>query len=52
VNVKAFDAYRSRFLKLLEYIDANLEENLRVDELSIVAPYCSILVLTTISIQQ
>lgn len=28
MNVKAFDAYRSRFLKLLEYIDVNLEENL------------------------
>ncbi|MCC3417988.1 MAG: AraC family transcriptional regulator [Microcoleus sp. PH2017_29_MFU_D_A] len=39
MNVKAFDAYRCRFLKLLEYIDANLEENLSVDKLSIVAAF-------------
>lgn len=39
MNAKAFDAYRSRYLKLLEYIDSNLEENLSVNQLSIVVAF-------------
>ncbi|MEG4233719.1 AraC family transcriptional regulator [Microcoleus sp. Pol11C3] len=39
MNAKAFDTYRSRFLKLLEYIDSHLDENLTVDRLSIVAAF-------------
>lgn len=39
MNPKAVDAYRYRFLKLLDYIDANLDENLSVGRLSIVAAF-------------
>lgn len=39
MNPKTVDAYRYRFLKLLDYIDANLDENLSVDRLSIVAAF-------------